>query len=376
MTAARQIQLLDLRPQHATLREEVLAAIVRIVDSQKFILGEEVQKLEEEVAAYSASRFGVGCASGSDALYLALVAAGVGPGDKVLTSPYTFFATVGAIVCAGATPVFADVERDTFNIDPTRAEEALERYPGVRAIIPVHLFGACADMDPLVAAASRKSAVVIEDAAQAIGAEYKNRRAGSMGHVGCFSFFPSKNLGAYGDAGMLTTSDLGLAERLALLRVHGSKNKYVHEWVGVNSRLDALQAAVLRVKLRYLDQWTAGRQHNAALYRRLLAEMNVPVRLPAAASHTTRHIHNQFVVCIPRRDELRGYLSEHGIGSEVYYPVPMHLQPCFSHLGYKAGDFPIAEELAQTSLALPVYPELPEDDIAYVCETIRSFYKR
>ena len=371
---AKSVPLLDLKAQLLQIREEVLAAITRVVDSQKFILGEEVQRLEEEIAAYSRTPFGIGCASGSDALFLALLGLGIRPGDEVLTTPYTFFATAGAIVRAGATPVFTDIEPDTFNIDTARAAEVLERHPRVRAIIPIHLFGACADMDPILELARLKGIPVIEDAAQSIGAEYKGRRAGTLGDVACFSFFPSKNLGGFGDGGMLCTANEELAARLRALRVHGSKKKYVHQWVGINSRLDALQAAILRVKLRYLDSWTEARQRNAAHYRATLRTFDTPLTAPEPAAHTSRHVYNQFVVLCPQRDQLQAYLKEHGIGTEVYYPLPLHLQECFAGLGYQRGDFPVSEHLAEEALALPVYPELSSEDIDHVCRTMRAFY--
>jgi dTDP-4-amino-4,6-dideoxygalactose transaminase len=373
--ATRQVPLLDLQAQHRSIREEVLAEITRVVDSQKFILGDDVKALEGEIAAYCSAKFAIGCASGSDALFLALLAAGIGPGDKVLTTPYTFFATVGAICRAGATPVFADIEPDTFNISTDLVKAALAQHPEIRAMIPVHLFGACADMDPLCAMAAERGIVVIEDAAQSIGSEYKGRRAGTVGDIGCFSFFPSKNLGAYGDGGILTTNNPALAEKLAAMRVHGSKKKYYHEWIGVNSRLDALQAAILRIKLRRLDEWTEGRQRNADMYREMLRRLDVPITLPEPTSYQNRHIYNQFVICGERRDELQAYLKQNGIGTEVYYPLPMHVQTCFAHLGYAEGDFPVSERLAKESLALPVYPELAPDDIAYVCTTIKAFYR-
>jgi dTDP-4-amino-4,6-dideoxygalactose transaminase len=370
----RQVPLLDLQAQHRTLRDEIIAEVTRVIDSQKFILGDDVKLLEQEVAAYSQVRFGIGCASGSDALYLALLCLSLGPGDEVLTTPYTFFATAGAICRAGAMPVFIDIEPKTFNMDVTQVADALDRHEKLKAIIPIHLFGACADMDPLMAIAGARGIAVIEDAAQAIGSEYKGRRAGSLGDAGCFSFYPSKNLGGYGDGGMLTTNDPFLAGQLAALRVHGEKKKYYHELIGVNSRLDALQAAVLRVKLRRLDSWSEARRKNAQTYRRLLASMRLPIVLPDAASYQTRHIYNQFVICGPRRDELQAYLKGQGIGTEVYYPLPLHLQTCFAHLGYKAGDFPVSERSAKESLALPVYPELSADDIEYVCRAIEDFY--
>jgi dTDP-4-amino-4,6-dideoxygalactose transaminase len=373
-TTQRNIPLLDLKAQYQTIREEVLSEVTRVIDSQKFILGDDVKGLEAEIAAYSGAKHAIGCASGSDALMLALMALDIHAGDKVLTTPYTFFATVGAIYRLGATPVFADVEADTFNLDVSAVAALLDKHPDVRAIIPVHLFGACADMDPLCSLAASKGVTVIEDAAQSIGSEYKGRRAGSIGHMGCFSFFPSKNLGAFGDGGMLTTNDDAFAEKLRALRVHGTKRKYYHDWVGVNSRLDSLQAAVLRVKLRYLDSWSAGRQRNAGIYRKFIEDLRIPVTPPVEKAYQTRHIYNQFVIVGERRNELQAFLKENGIGSEVYYPLPMHVQTCFANLGYKAGDFPISERLAAGSLALPVYPELEPEDIEYVCRKLKQFY--
>jgi dTDP-4-amino-4,6-dideoxygalactose transaminase len=372
----RQIPLLDLRAQHQRIREEVLAEIVRVVDSQKFILGEDVKQLEAEIASYCGAKYAIGCASGSDALSLALMALDIRPGDEVLTAPYTFFATAGAISRAGAVPVFVDVEEHTFNLDANRMADVLAAHPRIRAVIPVHLFGGCADMDPIGAMTDARGIAVIEDAAQSIGSEYKNRRAGSIGKIGAFSFFPSKNLGGYGDGGMMTTNDAALAERLAALRVHGRTGKYFHQWVGVNSRLDALQAAVLRVKFRYLDGWTAGRQKNAERYRAQLAKLQVPVIVPQPTAYQTRHVYNQFVIRGADRDALQAHLKKQGIGTEVYYPLPLHLQPCFSDLGYKKGDFPVSEKLAADSLALPVHAELAGEDIDYICASIRSFYAR
>jgi len=374
-TSARAIPLLDLKLQHDPLREEILQAITRVVDSQRFIGGPDIGALEQEIAAYSNTRFAVGCASGSDALYLALLALSIGPGDQVLTTPYTFFATAGAICLAGAEPVYVDIEASTFNMDINQAADALAKYPRVRAVMPVHLYGGCADMDPLMELAQARGIPVIEDAAQAIGAEYNGRRAGSIGKVGCFSFFPSKNLGAMGDAGMLTTNDATFAEKLAALRVHGSKERYYHEWIGVNARLDSIQAAVLRVKLKYLDQWTQGRIDNAARYREGLAARQVPVVTPQPTPYQTRHIFNQFVIRCERRDALRAHLQQHGIGCEVYYPVPLHLQSCFAHLGGKPGDFPVSERMAAESLALPIQAELDADAIEYICDTIAGFYR-
>lgn len=373
---ARQVALLDLQAQHSQLRDEVLSVVTQVIDSQKFILGEEVKKLEAELAPYCGAKFAIGCASGSDALLLALMALDCGVGQEVLTSPFTFFATGGAIARAGARPVFVDVEPDTFNLDPNRVEDALKAHPGVKAIIPVHLFGQCADMDAINALAQRHGAAVIEDAAQSIGAEYRSRRAGSLGDISCFSFFPSKNLGAYGDGGLLTTNDENLARKLAALRVHGGIRKYYHEWVGINSRLDALQAAILRVKFRHLDKWTGGRQHNADRYRQLIDEWKIPVIAPREASYTTRHVYNQFTIRCEKRDALQAYLKQNGVGTEIYYPLPLHQQPCFAYLGYQTGDLPVSEQVAAEALSLPIYSELPAEDLEYVCRTIQSFYSR
>jgi len=369
-----QVPFLDFAAQVRPLRDEVMSAIARVVDSQKFILGEEVRQVEEQLAEYCGARFAIGCASGSDALLLALKAAEAGPGDEVLTVPFTFFATAGAIVLAGAKPVFVDVEADTFNMDAAQVERALDRHPKIKAILPVHLFGGCADMDLLNEMAAARGLAVIEDAAQSIGSEYKGRRAGSLGTIGCFSFYPTKNLGAFGDGGMCTTNDESLAERLRALRVHGRTGAYFHEWVGLASRLDAIQAAVLGVKLKYLDQWNERRACHAALYRRLLAEHAIPVMPPQPAPYQTRHIFHQFVIRCPRdRDGLQKHLKSRGVGAEVYYPLSLHQQPCFGDLGYREGDFPVSEELAKTVLALPVHQDLSEDQIRYAVETIRCY---
>ncbi len=373
-TAVRHVPLLDLKAQHARIRGEVLEAAIALIDSQKFILGDEVKGFERELAPYCGAQYAVGCASGSDALFLALLAAGIEPGDRVATTPYTFFATAGAISRAGAIPVFVDVDPETFNIDPALLARTLGSTDNVHAVIPVHLFGGCADMDPILELAIHHDLEVIEDAAQAIGAEYKGRRAGSLGQMACFSFFPSKNLGGYGDGGLISTDDAGMADLLAALRIHGRKGKYIHEWIGINSRLDALQAAVLRVKFRHLDEWTARRQENADLYRRIFAELDLPVAAPPPPAYQTRHVYNQFVIRSSKRDRLQAFLKDRGIGSEVYYPLPLHLQQCFASLGYQRGDFPVSERLALESLSLPVNPEVSADDIAYVCESIRAFY--
>ena len=374
MTAPHPLRVpfLDLCLQYAELRSEIEKAIQGVLETQKFVLGPEVSALETEIADYCGTRHAIACASGSDAILLALLALGAGPGDEVLTTPYSFFATAGYIVRAGATPVFADIDPDTFNLAPDAMEAVLDRHPKVRAILPVHLFGACADMGPILERAAARGAPVIEDAAQAIGAEWNTRRAGALGVAGCFSFFPSKNLGAYGDGGIVTTNDDRLADRVAAFRVHGSRVKYYHEYVGVNSRLDSLQASILRVKLRYLDKWTAARQRNAALYRERLA--GVPVILPAVSPSTTCHVYNQFVIRTPRRDELRAWLSDRGIGTEIYYPLPLHLQACFASLGYREGSLPVSEEVARTSLALPIFPELTAEQIDLVCAAIGEFF--
>jgi dTDP-4-amino-4,6-dideoxygalactose transaminase len=364
-----------LNPAYLEIRDEILREVTRVIDAQAFVLGPDVERLEALVRDYCGTRFAIGCASGSDALLLALLAAGAGPGDEVLTTPFTFFATAGAIVHAGARPVFVDIEPDTFNMDMRQVEDVLVRHPRVKAVIPVHLFGACADIDPLLELTRPRGVAVIEDAAQSIGAEYKQRRAGSLGAAACFSFYPSKNLSAFGDGGLLTTQDEGFASRLFALRVHGSSRKYHHQWVGLNSRLDALQAAVLAVKCRHLDAWTGLRQNNARLYLRLLDECRVPVTPPAPAPHTTRHVYNQFCIRAPRRDELRAWLAAQRIGTEIYYPVPLHRQPCFSYLGYDSGSFPESERAAAEILALPVYPGLPAAAVERVCASIAAFYR-
>lgn len=373
-TTTVSIPLLDLRPQFAGIRDDVMRAITRVIESQHFILGAEVEQFEAAIASYCNTSYAIGCASGSDALIIALMAAGVGPGDEVVTVPYTFFATASAIERVGAKTVFVDVERHTFNMDIAALHRALESNRRIKAIIPVHLFGGCADMDPILRVAADRGIPVIEDAAQSIGAEYRGVRAGSMGTAAAFSFFPTKNLGAFGDAGMVTTNDSAFARKLKAIRVHGSETKYVHESIGVNSRLDALQAAVLGVKLRHLDEWTAQRQHNAELYRTLFLAKGTPVGLPTAADYQTRHVYNQFVITGERRDHLRKFLADNGVGSEVYYPIPLHRQRCFEHLGYQEGEFPVSEALARESLALPIYPELDAGNIRSIAELIHSFY--
>jgi dTDP-4-amino-4,6-dideoxygalactose transaminase len=375
-TTAVRIPLLDLRAQYESIRPEIEDAVRRVFESQQFILGPDVAALEHDVAAYCGARHAIGCGSGTDALLLALKALDIGPGDEVLTTPFTFFATAGAIANTGARPIFADIDPRTFNLDPDRVRETLHRHPRIKALMPVHLFGLCADMDPLLELACQRGIAVIEDAAQAIGAEYKGRRAGSMGAIGCFSFFPTKNLGGAGEGGILTTNDDALAERLRALRVHGSRTRYFHDEVGTNSRLDTLQAAVLRVKLRHLDAWTACRQQLASSYCETLARLGAPVIPPPAPSYPARHVYHQFVIRAPRRDELRQHLAALGIGSEIYYPLPLHLQRCFASLGYGEGAFPVSEAASREVLALPIYPELGQDAVRAVCDAIAAFYSR
>jgi dTDP-4-amino-4,6-dideoxygalactose transaminase len=371
-----QVPLLDLKQQHAALREELRAALERVLDSQQFILGEDVRLLESELARYTRARYAVGCGSGSDALLLALLATDVGAGAEVVTTPFTFFATAGAVVRAGARPVFVDIEPHTYNLDPARIDEAVTER--TRALLPVHLYGQCAAMDEMLRIAEQRGLRVIEDAAQAIGAEDdKGRSAGAIGDVGCFSFYPTKNLGAAGEAGLLTTNDAATAERLRRLRVHGGATEYHHDEVGFNSRLDTFQAAVLRVKLPHLDAWTDARRERAQVYTSFindagLAEFITPPHVTSGA----RHIFHQYVIRVPaaRRDALLEHLKQHGVGTKVYYPVPLHLQPCFANLGYKAGDFPESERAARETLALPMFPELTRAQQEYVVETLRRFF--
>ena len=359
------VPLLDLKGQYAAIRDEVREALDRVIESQHFILGPEVEALEREVADYSQCRFAVGVSSGTDALLAALMAFNIGPGDEVLTTSYSFFATAGVIARLGATPVFVDIDPETFNIDPALIEVAITER--TRAIIPVHLYGQMADMDAILEIGRKHRIPVIEDAAQAIGAEIDGRRAGSFGEMGCLSFFPSKNLGGFGDGGMVITNSAELADRVVLLRNHGFRTKYYNEILGGNFRLDAIQAAVLRVKLKYLDRWTEGRQRNAALYRKHIRCAQLPVERPGG-----RHIYNQFVVRSSKRDELVAHLKQNGIASEVYYPVPLHRQKCFSSLGYRKGRLPVSERAAETTLALPIYPELTPEMILHVAAAINS----
>ena len=364
------VPLLDLTAQYATIRHELDDAVARVVHSQRFVLGPVVEACEEAVAAYVGARFGIGVSSGTDALLLALMAEGIGPGDEVITTPFSFFATAGVIARVGATPVFVDVDPVTLNIGPALvAERITER---TRAIIPVHLFGQMAEMAPIMAAARQRGIAVIEDAAQAIGARHEDRRAGSVGDYGCFSFFPTKNLGGWGDGGLIVTNDPARADRLRALRVHGETARYHHRFVGGNFRLDALQAAVLRTKLPHLDGWTAARIANAALYTRLLgpAAEGCGDRLHLPRVVTGHHVFNQYVIRVANRDRVCAELEADGVGTAIYYPVPLHLQECFASLGYRPGDLPVSERAAGCVLALPVFPELTEAQIRHVAQAI------
>jgi dTDP-4-amino-4,6-dideoxygalactose transaminase len=367
------VPLLDLKAQYSTIKAEVEAAIAEVMESQHFILGPKVEQCESAVARYSSCAHGIGVSSGSDALLACLMAEDIAPGDEVITTPYTFFATVGAIARLGATPVFVDIDPGTFNLDA--AQVAAKITARTRAIIPVHLYGQMADMDAVMRVAEQHGLVVIEDAAQAIGAEYKGRRAGSIGHYGCLSFFPSKNLGAAGDGGMIVTSDPKRAEKLTCLRGHGSRPKYYHKIIGGNFRLDAIQAAVVSAKLPHLDDWTAARQRNAARYDRLFHEAGLVasrrVVLPVVAMD--RHIFNQYVIRVGDRDALQASLKARGVGTEVYYPVPMHLQECFAYLGHRPGAFPESERAAKETVALPIQPELTDEQARYVVDAIAAF---
>jgi dTDP-4-amino-4,6-dideoxygalactose transaminase len=369
------VPLLDLRAQYSSIRADVDAAITRVVESQHFILGPEVEGLEREVAAYCGVDHAIGLSSGTDALLIALMAHGIGPGDEVITTPFTFFASAGTVSRLGARPVFADIDPTSFNLAPGAVASALTEQ--TRAIMPVHLFGRCLELDAIVQLVDARGLPIIEDAAQAIGAvDGAGRQAGAIGNAGCFSFFPTKNLGGFGDGGMVVTNDAELADRIAVLRVHGMRPKYFHRMVGGNFRLDALQAAVLRVKLPHLDSWSAARRRNAQRYRTLFAEAGLNdgrVRLP---EDVPGHIYNQFVIRVDQRDALRDSLGAAGIGTEIYYPLPLHLQECFHDLGYAPGDFPHAEAAAREVLALPIFPELTEDDLAEVVRAVATFFER
>lgn len=368
------VPLLDLKAQYRTIRSEVLTTIETVCDEQGFILGPRVIELERSLAEYAGTSHAVGVASGSDALLLSLMALGVRAGDEVITVPFTFFATAGAISRLGAKPVFVDICADTFNINPDNIEQVVT--PRTKAIIPVHLFGQCAEMEAITAVAKRHRLAVIEDACQAIGARRHGIMAGAMGETGCFSFFPSKNLGGFGDGGLITTNDGKLYDAMAMLRVHGSHERYLHEFIGINSRLDALQAAILQIKFKYLDRWAEGRRRNAARYEQLFTDAKLidNVTLPTTAKGN-EHVFNQYTVRVQKRDALRAYLKDLGVGTEIYYPVPMHLQTCYRDLGYSQGSFPISEQAAEEVLSLPIYAELAEAQLTYVVEMIAAFYK-
>lgn len=366
------IPLLDLQSQYAYLRDDVQQAVDRVLDSQRFVLGEEVQKLEASIASYTQTKHAIGCASGSDALLLALMALDVGAGDEVITTPFTFFATGAAISRLGARPVFVDIDPSSYNLDTSRVEDAITDK--TKALVPVHLYGQCVEMDRLLDLSKHHGIPIVEDAAQAIGATDRGEQAGSMGAIGSFSFYPTKNLGAAGDAGILTTNDDDLAARLRRLRNHGGFNEYQHEEVGINSRLDELQAAVLNVKFPHLDRWSNERASKAAVYDEELLDSTSFELVTPSCREEARHIYHQYVIRVPQhRDALMEHLKQHGVGSKVYYPIPLHRQECFAYLGYKEGEFPESERAARETMALPVYPELTETQQAYVIETVKSF---
>ena len=373
-----QVPLLDLSAQYAPMKNEIMSVISEICDSQRFILGAKVEALEAELQAYCACGGAVGVSSGSDALLIALMAEKVKPGDEIITSPFTFFATVGAIVRAGATPVFADIDPVTFNIDPAKIAEKITSR--TRGIIPVHLFGQAADMDPIVKLAKDNNLFIIEDACQAIGAEYKGKRVGSFAEYGAFSFFPSKNLGCFGDGGAVSCDSAERANLLKIYRNHGQSKTYIHEYVGGNFRIDALQAAILSIKLRNLDSWSIARQRNAAIYRELFAASGIgeAITLPQEAAYSVRHIYNQFCIRVKdgKRDALRQYLLDNGVGCAVYYPLSLHLQECFKELGGKVGDYPECEKATGEVLALPIFGELSREQLAYVVDTIAKFINK
>lgn len=363
------VPLLDLKPQFAQVKDQLVPELLKIMENQTFILGPTVEKMEKECAAYIGAKYALGVSSGTDALILALMGAGIKAGDEVITSPFTFFATAGSIHRVGAKAVFVDIEPDTFNLDASRIEAAIT--PKTRAIMPVHLFGQCVDMDAIMAVAKKHNLVVIEDGAQAISAKYRDKMAGNVGTIGCFSFFPSKNLGCFGDGGLVTTNDEALYKRMHALRVHGMEQQYFHKEVGINGRLDALQAAVVSAKLPLLEGWSEGRRRNAEIYDRLFADnpkVKAPVRRPER-----RHIFNQYVIRIEDRDGLKKHLTEMGIGCAIYYPLALHQQECFAYLGYKKGDFPHSEKATLEVLALPVFPELTREQVEYVAKSINAY---
>jgi len=374
------VPFFDLLPQFSSIEEEVKSALNEVFKTQQFILGPQVEDLEKTIAQYCRIRYAIGVASGSDALLLSLMAFGIGPGDEVLLPPFTFFATAGSVSRIGATPVFVDIDQDTYNIDPSKIQEKITSK--TKAIIPVHLFGQCADMNPILQIAKANKLFVIEDAAQTLGAEYRHhsnleeRRAGQLGDLGCFSFYPTKNLGAFGDGGMVVTDDPHLSEKIRLLRVHGSQPKYFHKLIGINSRLDSIQAAILLVKFRHLERWTKERQRKAKRYQLLFQDLlpSVPgFKLPMI-QYQNRHIFHQYVIRAPERNPLRQFLMEEGIGTDIYYPIPLHLQECYTFLKYRRGDLPVSEKASEETLALPIYPELTEEQQTFVVDRIKAFY--
>jgi dTDP-4-amino-4,6-dideoxygalactose transaminase len=374
-----QVPLLDLKLQYAPLKAQLLKEIEAIADSQALLLGPQTEKLEKSVAAYCGARHAIGVSSGTDAQLALLMALGIGPGDKVITTPYTFFATASCLARVGATPVFVDIDPVTYNISVPALEAALARTPDAKAIIPVHLYGQCADMAGLVALGAQHGIPVLEDAAQALGARHPLGAAGAIGEAGWFSFYPTKNLGAFGDAGMVVCRDDALAAKIRALRNHGMETRYFHKWIGGNFRIDAIQSTVLNVKLPHLDEWSAGRRARADFYRTAFASHSLPITLPvevyADSGLPNHHIYNQFIIRAPRRDDLRAHLTKAGIGTEIYYPLPLHLQECFAYLGHRAGEFPEAERAAQETLALPIFPELTEDQQTCVIAQIADFYR-
>ena len=373
------VPLLDLASQYRKIRKEVLREVAKVCDSQHYVLGCNVTALEEEIAAYCGAKYAVGVGSGTDALLLALMASGVGRGDRVITTPFTFFSTAGSISRLGAVPVFVDIDLRTYNIDADALERLLKRgRKGIKGIIPVHLFGQCASMERIRALARERGIMVIEDAAQSLGAEFKGRRAGALGDFGCFSFYPTKNLGCFGEGGMMTTGSARLAKSLKMLRVHGANPRvgYHYDAVGICSRLDELQAAVLRVKLKYLDGWSGERRRNAERYNQLFKGEGLEAVTPPQVGQRYLHVYNQYVIRVPRRDALRAHLQARGIGTGIYYPMPLHLQRCFKDLGYSKGDLPVSEKASREVLALPIYPELRRKEQAYVVASIAAFYNK
>ena len=376
-----QVPLLDLRAQYAPLKSRIMAEIEAVCDSQALVLGPKTEAFENSVAAYCGAKHCIGVSSGTDAELVLLMALGIGSGDAVLTTPYTFFATASCVTRMGARPVFVDIDPATYNISPAKLEEALKTTPNVKAIIPVHLYGCCADMAAIIALGKRYGVPVLEDAAQALGAQHPLGGAGAIGEAGWFSFYPTKNLGAFGDAGMVTCADDALAAKIRALRNHGMEPRYYHKWIGGNFRIDAIQSAVLSVKLPHLDEWSAARRTRADVYRKAFAQLGLdrslqlPVEPWAAAGIENHHIYNQFIIRSARRDALRAHLTAAGIGSEIYYPLPLHLQECFRDLGYHSGDFPKSERASAETLALPIYPELTEQQQAYVIEKIAEFHR-